>query len=103
MVEVEFYIPTHQGSTGELHPSTAILDLHRFLDELKGWTIHGVVRGSWKNPETGEMEREESFHYSVAVSSSDLELLRSFLGGRAKSLFDQKAIYFKVSGSVELL
>ena len=74
------------------------------MDEEFGvFTLHGVVQGSWKNPKTGATKHEESFHYSVALVKKDLEKLRSFLEGRAKILFDQEAIYFKIGGEVELL
>lgn len=105
MVKVVFYIPMRRGSSGKKHASTAILELERFLEELEagGFTLHGIVNGAWKDPQTGEVTREQSFHYSVAVSADDLEKLRLFLGGRAKILFDQKAIYFEIGGEVELL
>lgn len=104
MVQVEFYVPTRRHRSGRLHPSTAFRKLHRFLDELGGWTIHGRVQGAWKNPKTRRMVREESFHYSVAVSRRSLRRLCSFLAADAKILFDQQAIYFKgPSGKVEFL
>lgn len=104
MVEVSFYIPTRRDSSGEQHTSNAILELQRFLEEeFGGFTVHGVVRGAWRNPETGETKHDESFHYSVALSEDDIEKLRSFLGGWARILFDQKTIYFKIAGKVEFL
>ena len=73
------------------------------MEELGGFTLHGIVHGSWRNPASGEMVREESFPYSVAVSGSDLSRLRSFLRQRAKTAFDQQTIYFGVRGKVEFL
>lgn len=104
LVEAVFYIPTRRDSSGEQHTSSAILELERFLEEeFGGFTVHGVVRGAWRNPETGEIKHDDSFHYSVALLEGDVKKLRSFLGGRARTLFDQKAIYFKIGGEVEFL
>ncbi len=103
MIQVEFYIPMRQSSSGKLHAATTILELERFLEEFGGFTLHGTVQGSWRDPDIGESVREESFHYSVAVSKEGLTKLRAFMRERGKIIFDQKAIYFNVGGKVEFL
>ncbi len=51
----------------------------------------------------GEVIREESFPYFVAVPEEEVEQVRSFMRDRAKVLFDQEAIYFSVAGKVEIV
>ncbi len=103
MIEIKFLIPTRQGSSGRLHSAGAIVELHRFLEERWGWHVFPPAPGGWRNPETGEVIREESFPYFVAVPEEEVEQVRSFMRDRAKVLFDQEAIYFSVAGKVEIV
>ena len=60
------------------------------------------VSGIWQDPETGEIEEEESSVFLIDVEEGRLEEIRRILR-RACRTFEQKAIRMVVRGEVEYL
>ena len=91
---VQFLVPV-RGRDGALYPRTVHEELGRELEErFDGWSRLGdrPLPGAWRNPESGEIEHDESWRYEVGVARERLRELDDCLATLAHRL-GQKAIW----------
>ena len=74
------------------------------MSEARGRRNHAstVVRGWYRDPDTGERVEDESWRFILAVPAGELPHLRAFLSAVATE-FRQKAIYLSAAGEVEFV
>jgi hypothetical protein len=107
ILECSFLIPVRRDaglSDGEKHSRRAWQWLEAaLLGAFGGRTIApGMYHGTYTDPNSHDRVADESIKYIVAVSETDLPLLRTILSV-ACSVFQQKCIYLSVSGRVEFI
>jgi hypothetical protein len=107
IVEAVFLIPIREDrhvGHGRLHPHTRWQRLTRDLYEMfAGWSRDpGLVKGVYKDPETGRPVSDKSRRYVVALPQRELDRLRRYLQ-EVGAVFKQKVIYLSVAGKVEFV
>jgi hypothetical protein len=104
-VETSFLVPIREdveAGNGELHSS----ELWEVLTLLL-WTLfdgqtqpHSTYEGSWMDPTTGKVFKDESRKFIIAVKRKDLARLKGLIQ-IAAIMFKQKCIYFVYEGKVD--
>jgi len=63
-------------------------------DRFDGWSLAAdkPLRGAWRNPESGEIEYDDSWRYEVGIDRSRLDELDAYLGELAHRI-GQKALW----------
>jgi len=104
MIQTSFLIPLKDQFTQGLHPHTKFEEIEKDLFLMfDGWTFTGIVRGCWRDPDTGKEVYEKSRKYVIALEEKNLSKLRNYLKSKVKPMFSQKSIYFEIAGKVEFL
>jgi hypothetical protein len=104
LIKTVFYIPENYNDSTPI-PADRFRELDDFLySEFGGYSVIGKVEGVWKNQETGEVARERSSKYEVALKEANIGILRGFLI-EFKKRIKQDKIYFEIDKDtvVELL
>ena len=107
LIECFFFLPTRRDanlSDGELHQTDDLEWLDKQLFSLfEGGTLApGLYRGSYRDPDTKQQVRDESYKYILAVPKTKIRQLRLLLA-EACLVFAQKCIYLSVAGQVEFV
>lgn len=101
MVKAVFYIPENFNDNSPI-PEEQFLELQEFLvAEFGGYTQAGRVEGAWTNPRTGEVSRDVSFKYEVALPAERIAILKSYLV-ELKNKIRQDAICFELDTGAEI-
>lgn len=103
MIVVHFLIPVADRA-GKPYRRSIYHRLHKELQErFGGFTRLGARdTGSWRNPESGELEFDESFRYEVGVERELLDELDAYLGDVAYRI-GQKGIWRVVLGQGKVI
>lgn len=94
MIIVQFLVPKYDRE-GRPYPRSAHQHLRRDLEEtFDGWSSLGdaPLPGAWRNPESGEIEYDDSWRYEVGIASKRLAELDEYLAEIAHRL-GQRAIW----------
>lgn len=104
MLKASFYIPENFVD-GSAVPISRLQELREFLTaRFGGYSLTGKVEGAWKDPRTGEVHRDISLRFEVALREDDIAELKEYLRAFKRELA-QRTIYFEIDrgASVELL
>lgn len=91
---VQFLVPKYDRDR-KAYPRSIHQSLRKYLeDEFGGWSSLGdrPLPGAWRNPDSGDIEYDESWRYEVGIASDRLRRFDDFLAGLAHRL-GQKAIW----------
>lgn len=94
LLVVQFLVPKHDRA-GDPYSKAIHRRLRQGLESrFGGWSSLGnePLPGAWRNPQTGEIEYDESWRYEVGIPAGALAELDGFLADLAYSL-DQRAIW----------
>lgn len=94
LVIVQFLVPKRDRQGG-LYPRAVHQRLREDLEEqFGGWSSLGdkPLPGAWRNPESGEIEHDQSWRYEVGITPDLLEDLDEYLADLAHRL-GQKAVW----------
>lgn len=99
LVVVQFLVPV-LDRRGREYDYATFARLRSELERLfGGWSLVSdrPLPGAWRNPETGEVERDSSWRYEVGLPAARLGELDALLARFARRI-DQKAIWRVISG-----
>lgn len=106
-LETHFLVPIHEDISygGALNPHNRWEKLQADLIKLFGdWTVSpGLYSGTSRDPDTGQIIRDESKQYAVALEEERIPELREYLRTRVAVIFGQKVIYFFNGREVEFV
>lgn len=91
---VQFLVPVYDRS-GKPYSLSVQKQIRRDLeDRFDGWSLAAdrPLEGAWRNPESGEVEYDESWRYEIGISPDRLDELDSYLGELAHRL-GQEALW----------
>jgi hypothetical protein len=91
---VQFLVPVYDRE-GRPYPRTVHKQVRRELeDRFDGWSLAAdkPLAGAWRNPESGEVEYDESWRYEVGIAPARLDELDDYLGELSHRL-GQKALW----------
>ena len=91
---VHFLVPKYDRD-GKPYRRSVHKKLRKDLEDLfDGWSSLGdkPLEGAWRNPESGEIEYDESWRYEVGIDPEQLEELDDYLAELAHHM-GQKAIW----------
>lgn len=102
MLVVQFLVPVYDRD-GKPYPRDLLNQIQRELEErFDGWSLAAdqPLPGAWRNPETGEVEYDQSWRYELGVQRERLAELDDYLAVLADRL-GQKAIWRVAYGKGE--
>jgi hypothetical protein len=88
VIVVHFLVPRRDRS-GKPYPCSVQQQVRRDLERLfHGWSSlgAGALPGAWRNPESGEVEYDESWRYEIGIDPDRLSDLDSYLSHLAHRL-----------------
>lgn len=91
---VQFLVPIYDRK-GKPYPRSVHKKLRRDLeDRFDGWSLAAdkPLEGAWRNPESGEVEYDDSWRYEVGIDPPRLEELDRYLAELSHRL-RQKALW----------
>lgn len=91
---VQFLIPVYDRR-GRPYPRSVRHGIqHDLEDRYDGWSLAAdrPLEGAWRNPESGDIEYDESWRYEVGISPSRLGDFDDYLADLSRRL-DQKALW----------
>lgn len=94
LLVVQFLVPKYDRD-GEPYRRAVHQEIRQHLeDEFDGWSSLGdePLPGAWRNPESGQIEYDESWRYEVGIAPCRLQALDDYLAGLGHRL-GQKAIW----------
>lgn len=94
VLAVQFLIPVFDRQGRRYARSVHTQLRHDLNEKFGGWSLAAKrpLQGAWRNPESGEVEYDESWRYEVGIDSLRLHELDEYLGELAHRL-DQKALW----------
>lgn len=103
LIQTSFFVPLTDDRTRDIHSYLKFEQLERQLFiKFGGWSYEGIIKGVYKDPDTGEPVQDYSRKYCIALEQKDIPKLRRYLK-KIKKEFGQKKLYFEVRGKVEFL
>jgi hypothetical protein len=94
LLVVQFLVPKYDRS-GDPYPRSIHVSLRRDLEErFGGWSSLGdaPLPGAWRNPESGEIEYDDSWRYEVGIPPARIREFDDYLADLARRI-GQKAIW----------
>lgn len=91
---VQFLVPVFDRRGARYPPRVRDEIRHELERRFDGWSLTSdrPLPGAWRNPETGEIEHDESWRYEVGLPWSRLFELDGYLADLAHAL-GQKALW----------
>ncbi len=94
IVIVQFLVPSYDRA-GRPYPRSLRDRIQRRLeDEFGGWSLVSdrPLPGAWRNPDSGEVERDDSWRYEIGIPGGRIADFDAYLASLAHDL-DQKALW----------
>lgn len=91
---VQFLVPIYDRK-GKPYPRSVQKGVRRDLeDRFDGWSLAAdkPLTGAWRNPESGQVEYDDSWRYEIGIAPSRLADLDAYLAQLAHRL-GQKALW----------
>jgi hypothetical protein len=91
---VQFLVPVYDRE-GSPYPRSVHKRLRRDLENrFDGWSLAAEkpLTGAWRNPQSGEVEYDDSWRYEVGIDPARLDELDEYLAALAHRL-GQKALW----------
>jgi hypothetical protein len=91
---VQFLVPVFDRE-GKPYPRSVHKEIRRHLeDRFGGWSLAAdrPLAGAWRNPESGDVEYDDSWRYEVGIDPARLGDLDDYLADLARRL-RQKALW----------
>ncbi|HVE82722.1 MAG TPA: hypothetical protein VND93_07730 [Myxococcales bacterium] len=91
---VQFLVPVYDRK-GRPYPRSVHKQIRRDLeDHFDGWSLAAdrPLTGAWRNPESGEVEYDDSWRYEVGIAPDRLTELDDYLAALSYRL-GQKALW----------
>lgn len=94
MLVVQFLIPTYDRDGRPYPRSTHHQIQHDIEERYDGWSLAAKkpLKGAWRNPESGDIEYNESWRYEIGIPPSRLSELDDYLAKLSHHL-GQKALW----------
>ena len=99
---VQFLVPVYDRD-GKPYGRSVQKQIRRDLeDRFDGWSLASdkPLPGAWRNPESGDVEYDDSWRYEVGIAPGNLNQLDSYLAELAHRL-GQKALWRVAYGGGE--